>query len=185
MADNHEHDDDDIPPDFFTILSTLLSKTKAPMLKKQNKDNSGSSKSSSNALGKSKLNLSVDVTYPRDGPTIRPNTVRKISLSTGNFKVAPKRSNSPPNDNMMALLVSLNRQTIKKEQQSKVQPKCDLITKNISAAKDEMNKALEKQMVDQEKSFQEKVKFVDTLKTICSQYQDSIKHVVGKENGDK
>lgn len=77
---------------------------------------------------------------------------------------------------------SRNRQGMKKQQMN-VSAECDLISREMTAANGEVSKALDKQMLDLKKSFQEKAKFIITMQTICSQMQDSIEHAMGKESG--
>lgn len=186
MADNH--DDDDDLPDFLATLVKILA-AKAQMAKKQMKVNSGSSDSTTNAVSKSNQKLpyaqgSSKSKSAAGCPKVRP-TASKSGLSAGksrNLKVSLQSSSSPKSSEI-ALPTSRDRRSIKKQIQMKARPECDLISQELTAAKGEVSKALDKQMVDLEKSFQEKAKFVVTLKTICRQMEDSIKNAMGKESG--
>lgn len=192
MSNNHnDDDDDDMVPDFLaTLVNLLAGQVKMVNTKKQNKENSGSSNSTSNAVGKSNqkhpFTQGSSEASAAGGPKVRP-TASMSSLSagnSGNLKMSPKSAN-PPNGRVFSFPASRDSHITKKQQQLKIRPECDSISQTITASNGEASKAIDKQMVDLEKSFQEKAKFVATLKTICCNFEDSVKHAMVKESRGK
>lgn len=203
MAENQD-DDDDMVEEIITKLSmNLLGAFNAKIvnMKKENKENSGSSNTSSVGESNQKRSLAQGSSGSgAGGPKIRPivsnlslGNVKVSAKGSGNLKVSVKNVNS-----QMSVTVSENSKITMsengsvitlpifggsiKKQQLNISPECDLISREMTDANVETSKVLDKQMVDMEKSFQEKAKFVATLKTICSHFEDTIKNAMGKES---
>lgn len=105
-------------------------------------------------------------------------TMRPVEVEYANGKEATSsKSKSFRVSKVKGQVVLFPKKVIKSELKH-----CNLLSKEMTSANEEMLKSMVKQREDTRKSFENRAKLVTSLKNFRAQLVDSIKHVLGKAN---